>query len=155
MQGYQIVDEPRPGVLSHLTVNPYWPLLGLMLGGAWLGWTWFAFNAFAIGSASKGRELAAMALGVAGSAGIVIGVAALAGAGLVEEWTIPYLLVAVVAWKLLVGYYVYFQQSRSFALHAYFGGVERSGMVVVAVAFFVRIRLVDAVSVPLLEWVLG
>jgi len=44
--GYRIADEPRPGALSQLAVNPLWPLLAVMLGGTWIAWPWFALNTF-------------------------------------------------------------------------------------------------------------
>ena len=34
--GYRIADEPRPGAMEHLAVDPLWPFLAIMFGGAWL-----------------------------------------------------------------------------------------------------------------------
>ena len=38
--------------------------------------------------------------------------------------------------KLGVSYFLFAAQSRSFALHRYFGGAERNGLIAVAAAFF-------------------
>jgi len=72
---YRIIDEPRPGPLAQIAVNPVWPFLSVMMAGGWLAWPWFALNAFAIGSARKraealtvlGATLAAGALALASS----------------------------------------------------------------------------------------
>ena len=42
--GYRIADEPRPGAMEHLAVDPLWPFLAIMFGGAWLSWPWFVFK---------------------------------------------------------------------------------------------------------------
>jgi len=55
---YQIIDEPRPGVLGRLVSQPWVPLLSFMFVGAFLCWPWFVFNAFALGSHRRWRDLA-------------------------------------------------------------------------------------------------
>ena len=67
---YRIADEPTPGRLAGLVVNPFWPLLGAMLGGFWLALPWFALNAAALGSATRRREWAYLAGGMAVSAAL-------------------------------------------------------------------------------------
>ena len=44
---YRIGDEPQPGPLAQVAVNPVWPLLVVMFGGADLSWPWFALNSLA------------------------------------------------------------------------------------------------------------
>ena len=62
--GYHIPDEPRPGGLVRWAVNPVWPFIAVMLGGAWLSWGWFLFNGAAIGSPSRARERLLVAVGL-------------------------------------------------------------------------------------------
>ena len=57
MSSYRLPDEPKPGRLERLVTDPIWPLFATMLAGAWLGLPWFAFNAFALGSPTRWREL--------------------------------------------------------------------------------------------------
>ena len=57
MNVYEIIDEPRASRASSLAVDPLWPFLATMLGGAWLGWPWFLVNSHALGSSTKGREV--------------------------------------------------------------------------------------------------
>ena len=33
-----VADEPLPGPLQRIAVNPFWPLLAVMFGGAWVSW---------------------------------------------------------------------------------------------------------------------
>jgi len=136
---YRIQDEPSPSGLSHVVVNPVWPLLASMLAGAWLALPWFALNSFALGSATRRREwvLAAVTLPVA--------FLLLLGMGLLRAWEVvppgamPYLAVGLTVWKLTVAYQLFTLQQRSFALHEYYGGTVRNGMfVLLAGSFFGR-----------------
>ena len=137
-QGYRILDEPRPSAHSHLAVNPFWILLATMLGGAWLAWPWFIFNALAIGSATRTKEIALVVLGVAGSILLFFGINALFASSVLDERSAPYALLGVVAYKLGVSYAVHLLQSRSFQLHEYFGGAARNGMLLVILGLLAR-----------------
>ncbi|HEX8538086.1 MAG TPA: hypothetical protein VF664_11525, partial [Cystobacter sp.] len=53
---YRIQDEPSPGALGHLVVNPVFPLLSFMMAGAWMGVPWFILNGFAMGSTTRRKE---------------------------------------------------------------------------------------------------
>ncbi len=137
-QGYRILDEPRPGPHAHLAVNPFWILLASMLGGAWLAWPWFIFNALAIGSATRVKEIALVALGVAGSVLLFFGIEALLASSVLGQRSAGYAVLVVVAYKLGVSYVLHLWQSRSFQLHEYFGGAVRNGMLLVIVGLLVR-----------------
>ena len=50
---YRIGDEPRPGALARVAVDPMWPLLAVMLGGVWLSWPWFVLNGVVVGSPTR------------------------------------------------------------------------------------------------------
>lgn len=138
MQGYRILDEPRPGPQAHLSVNPFWILLSVMMGGAWLAWPWFVFNSFAIGSATRKKELVLVVLGVAGSAALYLGVMALVTASVVDERSVAYAALVVVTWKLGITYALHVLQGRSFQLYEYFGGPSKSGVLLIVVGFLAR-----------------
>ena len=71
---YHLADEPRPGGLAHLAVQPFWPLLAMMLAGSWLALPWFVVNALAVGSPTRGKEIGLAVLAFAGSLGLVLAV---------------------------------------------------------------------------------
>lgn len=133
---YHIEDEPRPGALQTVAVRPFWPLLGVMLGGAWLAWPWFVLNSVAVGSPTLKRELAWAAGGFAGSAVLIFGILHLHLNGLLAEPSLPYALLALTVWKLWVSYRLFVLQSRTFELYEYFGGEVKNGMLVVLAALF-------------------
>lgn len=144
--GYRIADEPRPGPLGQLAVNPIWPLLAVMLGGTWIAWPWFALNAFAVGSPKKLREILWVVGGFVGTVILLVTISAtLVGTGAGDDgpW-LRYALVAVVVWKLWVSYRLYLLQARTFQIHEYFGGVARNGMLPVLVAFYLRGQILGA-----------
>jgi hypothetical protein len=137
-QGYRILDEPRPGPHAHLAVNPFWILLASMLGGAWLAWPWFIFNALAIGSATRVKEIALVATGIAGSVVLFFGIEALLASSLLDQRSAAYAVLVVVAYKLGISYALHLLQSRSFQLHEYFGGAVRNGMLLVILGLLAR-----------------
>lgn len=136
--GYRILDEPRPGALAHLSVNPFWIFLSVMMGGAWLAWPWFVFNAFATGSATRVREVVLVVIGVLGSYALSLGVFALVDIAVIDEKTMGYALLAVVAWKLGISYALHMWQARSFELYEYFGGASKNGFLVIVAGFLGR-----------------
>ena len=136
--GYRILDEPTPSKLSHLAVQPLWPLLAIMFGGAWISWPWFALNAFAVGSPTKIKEVLWAVGGFFGTAILTIGIALMNGAEIVGEVGVQYLIVGITVWKLLVTYRLYLLQARTFSLYEYFGGTVRNGLLVVFLATFLR-----------------
>lgn len=153
---YRIADEPVPGRLASVAVNPFWPLLAGMLAGFWLALPWFAVNAAAMGSATRRREWAWVAGGAA--------VSALLGGALLlalEREAIVlrgfrYALVGLVAWRLAVAYAVFTLQQRSFELHRYFGGAARNGaLLVVAAALVTPAKLLGKEGAFLLALLVG
>lgn len=138
---YRIEDEPLPGRLSHLVVDPFWPLLAVMLGGAWLSWPWFVFNGVAVGSPTRRREVAWAVGGFAGSLALAAGLLLLANAEVLAATGVRYALIVPTVWKLLVTYALYTLQGRSFHLFEHYGGRVRSGLVVVAAGYLLGARL--------------
>jgi len=150
---YRIVDEPAPSPLERLTVNPFWPLLGSMLGGAWLAWPWFALNSFALG---RGRrfdvDLAVLGLGLSLNAALVLGLEKALQLHLIEG--AQYFALIPQAARLTVLYIVFLRQQRTFQLFEHFGGVGRNGMLVVILAAFMRGSVLSPLP-PLLRLLLG
>jgi hypothetical protein len=153
---YRIPDEPSFGGLSTVAVQPFWPLVAVMFGGAWLSWPWFALNGFAVGSPTRFRELALAVGGFAGSLAISIGILILAGRGTLAGSGISYAIVVLTVWKLLVSYLLYTLQSRSFHLYEHFGGTVRQGYMALALGgFFLRKTVLTAVASQVWILVMG
>lgn len=142
--GYELIDEPRPGSLSRLAVQPVWPLLAIMLGGAFVSWPWFVLNGFAVGSPTRRRELGWAIGGLLGSASLLVLIGVAAEAGWVGGLGFRYLLIGVVVYKLYVTYLLYSLQTRSFGLFEHYGGETRSGLLPLIAAAFLRPRLLEA-----------
>lgn len=138
---YRIDDEPAPGRLQQIAVRPLWPLLGVMLGGAWLAWPWFVVNGVAVGSPTLRREIAWVVGGFVGTAGLIASIFYLLNTGRLPEAGFAYALISVVVWKLLVSYRLYMLQARTFELYRYFGGTVKNGLMVAVAALFVEPRL--------------
>ena len=140
---YRIVDEPRPGALAQVAVNPFWPLLAVMFGGPWLAWPWQVVNGFAIGSSTRWRELAIAVAGFAGACSLLGALLLADSRGLLsleDSTVLRFGLLAIVVWQLAVSYALYALQLPSFELHEYFGGIGRSGVFVIAAAFMIKDR---------------
>lgn len=143
---YRILDEPRPGALGHLVVNPVFPLLSLMMAGAWLGVPWFIFNSFAMGSTTRRKETVLAVLVVPGTLLLAILLGMLLKVDVLTKAAAPYAGVGLTVWKLAVGYALYNLQQRSFALHEYYGGVVRNGALVLVASIFLGARVLTALT---------
>jgi hypothetical protein len=155
---YHIPDEPRPGGLAHVTVNPFWPMLCVMFVGAGLSWSWFVLNGIAMGSPTRKRELAIAIGGLVGNAVLLIGVFATHDRlGFPGEVTLPYLLLVVVVWKLGVSYVLYMLQAGSFGIYEYYGGTVQNGWIGLILAYFAwNMLLAPALKgAPLIVWALS
>jgi hypothetical protein len=134
---YQIIDEPSPGPLAKVIVNPFWPLLGLMLGGAWLAWPWFLLNSHALGSATQRREQILTGLAFAGSIVLAFLVAATVP-NIQQASVFSYALLGMRAFKLTMGYLLFLEQRKSFQIYETFGGKSMNAMAVLAVGYVLR-----------------
>lgn len=143
---YRILDEPSPGALGHLVVNPVFPLLTLMMAGAWLGVPWFILNGFAMGSASRRKETVLALLLVPGLLLLFFLLGVLLHAGVLTQASMPYAFTGTLVWKLAVGYVLYNLQQRGFALHEYYGGVVRNGVLVLVASVFLGSRVLTALT---------
>jgi hypothetical protein len=150
---YVIPDEARPGALHNLVVRPSVPLLASMLAGAWLAWPWFAFNAIALGSPTRRRELLMCAAAFAGTAVLAVVLVALVRAGVVVGTTqIRLGLLAIASWKLLMSYWIELVQSRTFHVYEYYGGSVRDARAVLVFGTLARGAVLGLVDDPL--WVI-
>jgi hypothetical protein len=153
---YRILDEPEPSTLARLAVNPLWPMLALMLAGAWLSLPWFALNGMALGSPTRRRELALAAAGLAGAAALGLAILMLADAGVLSTRALRYAVLAPIAWKIGIGYALYSLQSETFQLYEHFGGKVANGMFVLLIgAFALKGKVVAMLATPLWLLVLG
>ena len=143
---YRIQDEPRPGAMGHLVVNPVFPLLALMMGGAWLGIPWFIFNSFAMGSSTRRKETMLAVLLVPGTLLLFILLGTLVSLDVLTTSSLPYAGVSITVWKLAVGYALFNLQQRNFALHEYYGGVVRNGALVLVASIFIGPRILMALT---------
>jgi len=152
---YRILDEPIAGQLQLPALNPFWPLLGMMFGGAWLGVSMFIFNAIALRGPSMAREIGLAVAILLGAPLLLL----IIGFALSQQWisegTVKYAMLLIVTWKFSLAYLIYFSQQGAHALYEYF---EKSpvnpqlGAAVVFIGSLLKSKVVGAVSSPL--WIL-
>lgn len=135
---YRIQDEPAPSGLGHLIVNPIFPLLSIMFAGAWLALPWFAFNAFALGSPTRRKELALAVAAPLVLLALAVALGIVSAALGLPKGSQPYLFLVLTLWKLAVAYWLFDLQKHGFALHEHFGGQVRNGVPVLIGGLLVR-----------------
>lgn len=143
---YELIDEPKPGALAKLAVGPIWPLLAVMLGGAWISWPWFVLNGFAVGSPTRRRELAWAVAGPIGCLALLVLLGILGEREIVTGLGLRYLGISIVVFKLYVTYMLFTLQSRSFSLYEHFGGEIRSGLFPLIAAALLRPRVLGGMG---------
>ncbi len=144
--GYSIIDEPRPGPFARVVVNPLWPLVATMLAGPLYGWGWALFNGFALGSASRWRELTFVGLGVLATVGALLLLGTLKEAGTLTDGAMPYVRVALKALWLTVAYAIYQRQADSFEIHETYGGTSANGPLGLLLVGLVLPRLLSGIK---------
>lgn len=135
---YRIVDEPKPSVLSHVAVRPFWPLLSLMLSGGWCAYPWFVLNGFAVGSSTRVRESITSLVALLGAAALTAALVFAGGRGWINDSQARYAVLGVTVWKLTFGYIVFNWQERSVHLFEYYGGRLHSGFAALVAALLIR-----------------
>lgn len=144
---YRIIDEPEPNRLSQWAVDPLWPFLAVMLGGAGIGLLWFAFNAVALGSGSRSKELTLAAASFVGAMALTLLGFYLVNRDVLTVDNLPYWAIVLVVYKVGLAYFIHLSQARSSELFTYFGGRLKSGMLVLFAAILLRgvwISVVDS-----------
>ena len=124
--------------MANLTVNPIWPLFGVMFGGPWLAWPWHVLNAFALGSPSRWSEALLVVAGFAVNIAMTFALLFMLGLELIPEGSVPYLLIGFTVWKIGISYLLYTWQARTFGLYEYYDGVVRNGLPVLFLGYFGR-----------------
>jgi hypothetical protein len=150
---YAIADEPIETSRRHLVVDPSAPLLAEMVCGSWLSLPWFAFNAIAMGSPTRRKEIALCVLTLVGAAILGAGVLALREHGVIESRTVlRFALLGIVTWKLAMTRVIYTLQSRTFHVYEYYGGPVRSASYVLSTGWWLRDLVIGLSDDPL--WVI-
>lgn len=150
---YQIADEPVETSLRSYVVRPGAPLLAAMLAGAWLAWPWFAFNAIAMGSPTRRKEIALCVAALAGTAALGAILLALLDTGVLPRGVpLRLAVLGVVAFKLAITYHISSVQSRTFHVYEYYGGPVRSAGRILGAAILLRGFVIGLVDHPL--WII-
>ena len=150
---YAIADEPIETSRRHLVVDPGAPLLAEMLCGSWLALPWFAFNAIAMGSPTRRKEVALCVLAFAVTAVLGYTVLALREVGVIESRTVlRFAILGIVTWKLAMAYTIHTLQMRTFHVYEYYGGPVRSASYVISTGFLLRDVVIGLSDDPL--WVI-
>lgn len=150
---YQIADEPVETSLRAYVVRPSAPLLAIMVGGAWLSWPWFAFNAIAMGSPTRRKEIALCVAAFAGTALLAALVIALARSGVLPPGAPEKIgLLVVRTFKLTITYYISTVQDRTFHVYEYYGGPVRGAGWVLSAGYWVRGLVIGVSDDPL--WII-
>ena len=150
---YQIADEPIETSLRAYVVRPSVPLLAIMVGGAWLSWPWFAFNAIAMGSPTRRKEIALCLAAFLGTGLLGALVIALARAGVIPEgMPLRLAVLAIVTFKLTITYYISMVQERTFHVYEYYGGTVRAAGKILTAGYLLHGLVVGLSDNPL--WII-
>jgi hypothetical protein len=149
---YAIADEPIESSRRHLVVDPSAPLLAEMVCGSWMSLPWFAFNAVAMGSPTRRKEIALCVLTLAVTTVLGATVLALRESGVIESRTVlRFAILGIVAWKLTMAYAIHTLQARTFHVYEYYGGPVRSASVVISTGWLLRDVVLGLSDDPLWE----
>ncbi|MFT6398857.1 MAG: hypothetical protein ACJAYU_003619 [Bradymonadia bacterium] len=143
---YDLADEPSPSNLGELTVRPWFCMLALVLGGAWLAWPWYALNAVALGSPTRDKELKIVAGTLAVTGAVSVAIVLAYNAELLPLNMLRYALIVLTVAKLAAAYSLNTLQRRTFHIYEYYGGIARNGMPVVMVGMILRPIVLELVA---------
>jgi len=150
---YAIADEPIETSRRHLVVDPSAPLLAEMLCGSWMSLPWFAFNAIAMGSPTRRKEIALCVLTLVGTAILGVAVLALREGGVIESRTVlRFAILGIVTWKLTMASAIHALQARTFHVYEYYGGPVRSASYAISTGWLLRDVVIGLSDDPL--WVI-
>jgi hypothetical protein len=136
---YSIADEPIETSRRHLVVDPSGPLLAEMVCGTWLSLPWFAFNAIAMGSPTRRKEIALCVLTLAVTIVLGMTVLALREHGVIESRTVlRFAILGIITWKLAMARAIYTLQARTFHVYEYYGGPVRPSTYVITTGWMLR-----------------
>ena len=135
--GYQVIDEPRPGLLSRFSVGPIWPLLSFMFCGYWFAVVWSLFNGHALGSPTRKQEFGVAISGLIALALIFFGLDAIWRNDLLIKEVFPYLFLLFPVTKIATMYWLLLLQSRTTDLFQHFGGKLINGLPIIVAGYFI------------------
>ncbi len=136
MSTYQIIDEPQASKLSKATVDPMWPLLGFMLGGALYSWIWSAINSLALNSPNRKKELLVVFAALLAFITMYLSLNKLLVNGYLEEVNVQYIKLAIISLELIFCYKLFLMQRSSFDIYEYFNGKVASPIIGLLLALF-------------------
>jgi hypothetical protein len=149
---YRIQDEPIGDRRGLPALDPFWPLLAMMFGGAWIGTAAFAYNAWVLRGPTWVREIALAVATLIGAPVLLFGLGILRSSDLLPGSSLQYAFLLIVAWKLGLAYWMFFLQQNSHALYEYFGGYHdraaQLGVLLVFAGGFLKPHVVDALASP-------
>jgi hypothetical protein len=151
---YRIQDEPVGGRSRIPALDPFWPFIAMMFGGAWLGAAAFSVNAWILRGPTWGREIGLAIAILIGAPVIFAGLLALGVAGVLPDAAFKYAGLLIVAWKLALAYWIFFRQQSSYALYEYFGGAVNQaqalpiGMLLVFVGGYLKSAVMTVFDSP-------
>ncbi len=120
MSTYQISDVPQLTGRARWVVNPMFPLLAAMLGGALPAWVWFSINSVAMNSPTRRGDIAIASTGLIISALMVGSILLATGQGHISTVLMPYCLLLVTVMKLSIAYTLYMRQAQPYAVFSYY-----------------------------------
>ncbi|NKF48995.1 hypothetical protein G3R49_00200 [Shewanella sp. WXL01] len=152
MNTYQVIDEPQHSKMSKVTVNPMWPLLSSMVGGALFGWLWFAVNSFALNSPNRGKELLTIviALFVFVAAHVATGI--FLNNGYLKGIPVDYVILILLCMKLVFSYKLFLMQMKSFSVYTHFEGKVANPVAGLILAYLAGRKVEFIVADFLLSW---
>lgn len=149
---YRIQDEPIGDRRGLPALDPFWPLLAMMFGGAWIGTAAFAYNAWVLRGPTWTREIGLAVATLIGAPVLLFGLGILRSSDLLPGSSLQYAFLLIVAWKLGLAYWMFFLQQNSHALYEYFGGYHgraaQLGVLLVFAGGFLKPHVVDALASP-------
>ncbi|MGB2427338.1 MAG: hypothetical protein ACPH9N_06640 [Alteromonas sp.] len=150
MSTYQIIDEPKGSSLSKITVDPMWPLLSFMFGGALFSWAWSALNCLALNSPNRNKELMLIGAGFVAFILMYLGLGALLATQTLDSVNPQYIRMIIICVELAFVYKIYLTQQSSFSVYEYFNGKVANPVIGLFLALFVGKGLEAAVITLLL-----
>jgi hypothetical protein len=138
VSSYRISDVPKPTGISRWAVSPVFPLFAFMFGGALSSWVWFCVNSVAMNSPTRNGDIAIAASGVLVSTVLVSGLLLADTNGIVSATAMPYALLLVTCWKLVVSYVLFIRQIRPYGVFEYYNETSPHGPQLVLFTLAVR-----------------
>ncbi len=120
----------RGSLSSVPLVRPDVILAATMFVGVWMAWPWSVVNGLALG-VDRRRLALQVIFGLAGASALALLFTALIPAEPPDDgdfsW-LPYVLIALRGWKLVIAYAMFNEQNNAMAVFSYYGGEPKNGI---------------------------